>query len=163
MFDIHDGITNAISMVAEQFRHRVIEIVLDFDKSIQPIPGDIYKFEQVILNLLTNARDAIEEKHKGSKTSGKKFVKIWTHQDDKSIFVEVEDNGIGIKSAEIEKVLIPFYTTKEPGKGTGLGLSISYGIIKEMQGVIEIISKRNTGTTIQITLPLNPEKLVKQN
>ncbi len=163
IFNIHDGITNAISMVAEQFKHRAIDLVLDFDKNIQPIPGDIYKFEQVILNLVTNAKDAIEEKQKGNKTSGNKFVKICTRQDEKSIYVEVEDNGIGIKSAEIEKVLMPFYTTKDTGKGTGLGLSISYGIIREMQGTIVILSKRTVGTTIQITLPLNPEKPARQN
>jgi PAS domain S-box-containing protein len=163
MFDIHDGITNAISMISEQFRHREIDLVLDFDKNIKPFPGDIYKFEQVILNLLTNAKDAIEEKHKGDKSSGSKVVRISTHMDDKSIYVEVEDNGIGIKSAELEKVLMPFFTTKETGKGTGLGLSISYGIIKEMHGTIVIFSKRNTGTTIQITLPLNPEKPAKPN
>ena len=164
MFDIHDGITNAISMVAEQFRHRLINLVLDFDKNIPSVPGDVYKFEQVILNLLTNSKDAIEDKHKGNKTtSGNKFVKISTRQDEKFIYVDVEDNGIGIKSSEVEKVLMPFFTTKEGDKGTGLGLSISYGIIKEMHGTIVISSKRNTGTTIQITLPLNPEKPDKQN
>jgi len=163
IFDIHDGITNAISMISEQFRHRVIELVLEFDKSIKLFPGDVYKFEQVILNLLTNAKDAIEEKHKGSKIAGKKFVKILTHQDEKFIYIEVEDNGIGIKSAELEKVLIPFFTTKETGKGTGLGLSISYGIIKEMQGTVVISSKRMTGTTVLITLPQNPEKPARQS
>ena len=163
IFDLHDGITNAISMVAEQFRHRVIELILDFDKTIKPFPGDIYKFEQVILNLLTNAKDAIEEKQKSSKTSGKKFVRILTHQDEKFIYVEVEDNGIGIKSTELEKVLIPFYTTKETGKGTGLGLSISYGIIKEMQGTVVISSKRMSGTSVLITLPQNPGKPVRQS
>jgi PAS domain S-box-containing protein len=163
MFEIHDSITNAISMISEQFRYNGIEIELDFDKNINPVPGDIYKFEQVILNLLTNAKDAIEEKYKGNKNPGKKYVKIRTYQDLKSIYVEVADDGIGIKSGEIEKVLIPFFTTKETGKGTGLGLSISYGIIKEMQGVIGISSKRNVGTTVQIKLPVNPEKNIRQN
>lgn len=158
IFDIHESITNAISMVSEQFRHRLIELNLDFDKSINMYPGDIYKFEQVVLNLLTNSKDAIEEKHKGNKFTGKKVVNIRTHQDDQSIYVEVEDNGIGIKTTEIEKVMLPFFTTKETGKGTGLGLSISYGIIKEMKGTVAITSKRNTGTTVRITLPLNPEK-----
>ena len=161
IFDIHDSITNAISMIAEQFKHRAIELVLDFDNDIKPFPGDIYKFEQVVLNLLTNAKDAIDEKQKVSKTYAKKNVKIWTHQDEKSIYVEVEDNGIGIKQSDLEKVLLPFYTTKETGKGTGLGLSISYGIIKEMQGTVAITSKRNTGTTVKIILPRNPEKQPK--
>ena len=62
MFDIHDGINNAVSMISAQFKHHGIELVLNFDRNIQTYPGDIYKFEQVILNLLSNARDAIEER-----------------------------------------------------------------------------------------------------
>lgn len=154
MFDIHDGINNAVSMISAQFKHHGIELVLNFDRNIQPYPGDIYKFEQVILNLLSNARDAIEERVKETKTSLAKSVKITTYLDSKSVIVEVIDNGIGIKSTDLDKVMMPFYTTKETGKGTGLGLSISYGIIKEMNGSIVIFSKRNLGTTIKIMLPV---------
>ena len=81
-------------------------------------------------------------------------MKVTTYMDAKSVIVEVIDNGIGIKSTDLDKVMMPFYTTKETGKGTGLGLSISYGIIKEMNGSIVIFSKRNLGTTIKIMLPL---------
>jgi signal transduction histidine kinase len=146
------------TMVAEQFRHREIDLELDFNKEINPYPGDIYKFEQVLLNLLTNAKDAIEEKFKGIKASESKRIRIRTRQNDNSVSIEVEDNGIGIKTPDIDKVLMPFFTTKETGKGTGLGLSISYGIIKEMKGTIEISSKRSVGTTVRIILPRNPVK-----
>ena len=70
-----------------------------------------------------------------------------------SVVVSVEDNGIGISEKNMEYIMHPFYTTKEPGKGTGLGLSISYGIIKEMNGEIRIKSTPMGGTTIIITLP----------
>ena len=67
------------------------------------------------------------------------------------------DNGMGIKSAELDKIMLPFHTTKKAGKGTGLGLSISYGIIKEMNGTIEIESEYSRWTRVRITLPLNQE------
>jgi two-component system, NtrC family, sensor kinase len=67
--------------------------------------------------------------------------------------VAVKDNGIGIKSAELDKVLQPFYTTKIVGKGTGLGLAICYRIVSEMSGTIEIESKRYEGTTFRIRIP----------
>ena len=79
------------------------------------------------------------------------------------ICIEIKDNGIGISPEDIDKVLLPFYTTKDPGHGTGLGLSISYGIIKELNGEIEIQSKLQIGTTILIKIPIKQTKSNIQN
>ena len=68
--------------------------------------------------------------------------------------MEVKDNGIGIQPDLLDKIMLPFFTTKEAGKGTGLGLSISLGIIKEMNGTIQIQSEYLTGTTLQLIIPV---------
>ena len=97
-----------------------------------------------MLNLLINAKDALEEKNE-SWVNFKKRIEILVQKTNNQIIIEVKDNGIGIPSENIDKILLPFYTTKPPGEGTGLGLSISYGIIKELNGELEIQSeiKRN--------------------
>ncbi len=152
-FNINESIKNAISMISEQFKHHGIKLTIKLDKKVHPINGNTYKFEQVILNLLNNAKDALEEKTKVTKDDFEKSIKIKTSFDEQTNYVEVTDNGIGIKSEDIDRILFPFYTTKDVGKGTGLGLSISFGIIKELNGNIEIESKSMDGTTFRITLP----------
>jgi two-component system, NtrC family, sensor kinase len=69
----------------------------------------------------------------------------------------VKDTGIGIESKDIDKVMLPFYSTKKEGVGTGLGLSISFGIIRDMNGIIEIQSERLVGTTIRIMIPIKKD------
>jgi len=118
------------------------EINLTFypDDNIPALRGNSYRFEQVILNLLINAKDAIEEKKRKNSKDFITTINISTKLIDRQVIIEIKDNGNGIKTEDIEKVLIPFYTTKPPGKGTGLGLSISYSIIKELGGKIDIQS-----------------------
>ena len=154
LFDIHESITNSVSMVSEQLKHKAIGLALNLDKSIQPIMGNMYKFEQVILNLLVNARDAVEERKEITLVEYHMNIEIQTYQEGKEIIVAVKDNGIGIKSTELDKVLMPFFTTKVVGKGTGLGLAICYRIVEEMDGKIEIDSKIYVGTTFRIRLPI---------
>jgi len=157
-FDINESIRNGLSLISEQYKHKGIDLRMKLDEKIPPILGNTYKFEQVILNLLVNAKDALEEKQKTMKNDFQKFIEIKDYRENLTIFIEVKDNGIGIKSNEIDNIMFPFYTTKEIGKGTGLGLSISFGIIKEMNGNIEISSEYLTGTTIRICLPVKLEK-----
>ena len=154
VFDLHKSIINAISMISEEFKFRGIDLVTDFEKSDSHVLGNVYKFEQVILNLLTNAKDALDEKKKTEDSDERSYVKIHTFSKDQCVFVAVEDNGNGIHSSELDKVMLPFYSTKEEGKGTGLGLSISYGIVKEMNGTFEVQSKPGVGTTMLIRLPV---------
>jgi PAS domain S-box-containing protein len=153
-FDINTSIHNSISMISEQLLQKDIQLNFTPEEDIPEISGNAYRFEQVIVNMIINAKDAIEEKKKMSCKNYKKKIDIVTINSDNQIIVEISDNGIGIKPEEIDKVLLPFYTTKPPGHGTGLGLSISYGIIKELDGEIEIKSKPQIGTIIRLKIPI---------
>jgi len=79
-----------------------------------------------------------------------------TYENASSVYLEVEDNGIGIEATGIHQVFDPFYTTKEPDKGTGLGLSISYGLIKRMQGTLDVESRYGHGTLMRAIFPRQP-------
>jgi C4-dicarboxylate-specific signal transduction histidine kinase len=152
-FDINSSIVNAASMIVEQFKHHGIILNLQLEPRIPQIVGNISKFEQVILNLLANAKDAVTEK-KNQQQDDDMQVGIRSWYENQCIFVDVTDNGIGIKKDDLQNIMLPFYTTKEEGKGTGLGLSICYQIIREMKGTIEITSDSLLGTKVQMVLPL---------
>jgi C4-dicarboxylate-specific signal transduction histidine kinase len=151
-FSINTSILNAVSMIAEQLKHHGIDLVLNLDEHLPQISGNTYKFEQVILNLLSNAKDALLEKENNLKAYFDKSIGIKSFTEDHLLIVEVTDNGTGIAKGDFNQVMLPFYTTKDPGKGTGLGLSVSYQIIREMHGTIEISTKPPQGTKIKIIL-----------
>jgi PAS domain S-box-containing protein len=153
-FNINDSIVNALSLVSEQFKMTGIELVTELDNKLPDIKGNINKFEQVILNLILNSKDALLEKKNGLNEPYPMFIKITSLCDGKKIKVHVEDNGAGVKDEHREKIFQPFYTTKETGKGTGLGLSISYGLIRDLNGEISIQSEVNKGTILTITIPV---------
>lgn len=154
MFDINTSVNNAISMVSAQFKHRNIALEKEQDENMPPVLGNTFKFEQVILNVLVNAKDAMEEKKETTRKDFPMCIRLKTYHSKQFVFVEITDNGVGIKPDELEKIILPFYTTKAAGKGTGLGLSISHGILKEMNGSIEIQSKPGIETTIKIKVPV---------
>ena len=114
--------------------------------------GNTIKFEQVIVNLLINAKDAVVERRNNEQSGFEMIIEIRSYQENQYVIVEVSDNGIGIGNDDINHIMLPFYTTKEQGKGTGLGLSICYQIIKEMDGTIELSSDRMNGTRIRLLL-----------
>jgi len=153
-FDVNKSIRNSISMISEQTMQKEINLTFNPEEYLPKLKGNPYRFEQVILNMLLNANDAIEEKKKKSYKNFEKKIELSTKLVGRKVQIEIKDNGDGIKAEDIDKVLNPFFTTKPPGKGTGLGLSISYSIIKELGGVIDIQSKPQKGTTILITIPL---------
>jgi PAS domain S-box-containing protein len=154
-FSINYSIENAISMVQEQFKHLLISLRLDLEDNLPLIIGNTFKFEQVILNLLSNSKDALLEKKKIKPSEDEMFISIRTYKEDRKIIVAMTDNGIGISQEDINYIMLPFYTTKDTGKGTGLGLSISYQIIKEMNGDIEVSSTYEEGTIFKITIDIN--------
>ncbi|MEI6576729.1 MAG: PAS domain S-box protein [Bacteroidota bacterium] len=157
-FDINLSIQNAVSMITEQFKYHGIDLVLNLHKKIPKLFGNTFKFEQVIINLLVNAKDAMLEKQQRKSVSFNMTLEIKSYCINETLLVEISDNGIGIEEDEISNILLPFYTTKEEGKGTGLGLSICYQIIKEMGGLIEISSEKFVGTTIKLVLNTNNTK-----
>ena len=152
-FNVNASIQNSISMISEQIEQKGISINFKPAQFIPAINGNAYRFEQVILNILMNAKDALEDKKKKNCSNFKKRIDIATKAESSLITIEIKDNGIGIKQEDIDKVLLPFFTTKAPGQGTGLGLSISYGIIQELNGAIDIQSKPQIGTVLQIKIP----------
>ena len=151
-FNIKTSIENALSLIGQQLRNACIELHVNEIPSDLITKGDIYKLEQVILNLISNAKDAVLE-HKKSNPDLEMKIQLSAEKKKHKIEIVVSDNGIGIPINNIEKVLNPFFTTKDAGKGTGLGLSISYGILQEMHG--NILFKSDSNNTLAIvTLPL---------
>jgi two-component system NtrC family sensor kinase len=122
-----------------------IELIKDYDSNLPEILTDSNQLLQVILNLINNAVDAMKEK------PGR--ITISTFRDRDFVNISISDTGCGIAPANLDKIFMPFFTTKEVGKGTGLGLSVSYGIIKGLGGKIEVKSAVGEGTTFIITLP----------
>jgi PAS domain S-box-containing protein len=157
-FDLNKSIVNATSMITEQFKHLGIKLNLHLDKQLPLICGNTYKFEQVIINLLSNAKDAVIDKKNHEGEAFNMVVGIKSYQDNQMLIVEVTDNGMGIGKDDVNNILLPFYTTKDEGKGTGLGLSICYQIMKEMDGTISIESERPGGTTIRLMLTRKEKK-----
>jgi C4-dicarboxylate-specific signal transduction histidine kinase len=139
-------------MISEQFDHLSIKLNIQLEENLPFVTGNTLKMEQVIINLLSNAKDAILEKKKKQSALFCMLIGIRSFQEKQSVIIEIVDNGTGIKEEDIDHIMLPFYTTKDTGKGTGLGLSISYQIIKEMNGTIDIVSKAYYGTTFKVIL-----------
>jgi len=131
-----------------------VQLNVNLEETIPKVTGNSFKFEQVIVNMLNNARDAVQIKEsKRIVIPYSKTIQVLTSFENGSVVTEISDNGIGIAEENQGKIFNPFFTTKELGKGTGLGLSISYGLIHEMNGTISVKSKINQGTTFKIYLP----------
>lgn len=157
-FDINSSIENATSMISEQFKSLGISLKLQLDKQIPQILGNTYKFEQIIVNLLVNAQDAVIEKKNKQEDSFEMIIGIKSYRESQFLIVEITDNGIGINNDDINNVMLPFYTTKDEGKGTGLGLSICYQIVKEMDGSIDITSDSINGTKFKLVFDIQKDE-----
>ena len=157
-FNVNDSIRNALSMISEQLKHSGISLYLNLQDGLPQITGNTFKLEQVILNLISNAKDTILEKNNRVQSDFEMSIKIRSYRRNGNLVIEVTDNGMGISNKEVDMVMMPFYSTKDEGKGTGLGLSISYQLVKEMNGIIEIESKIKEGTTFRIVLNLIRKK-----
>jgi two-component system NtrC family sensor kinase len=126
-----------------------IRVHLGLAPDLPEVPADPHQLQQVFLNLINNALDAILEKS----PEGDLWVRTGVHE--KHAFVEFTDSGPGVKDAS--RVFDPFYTTKPVGKGTGLGLSICYGIVTEHGGMIQVRNEADRGATFRIELPLEAD------
>ena len=152
---VNDVMRRAFEIFSQQLKVRGIEVVWDIDKDLPKILADPDRLEQVFINLLLNARDAIEEKWTTPTFDpGDKQIIIRSWREPAWVSAEVADTGGGLPEAVMEKVFEPFFTTKEVGKGTGLGLSISYGIVKDCGGKIDVRNRRRGGAAFIIRFPL---------
>ncbi|HEB74403.1 MAG TPA: PAS domain S-box protein, partial [Candidatus Desulfofervidus auxilii] len=147
--NINEPIRNVFKILGQQLRLREIEVELDLDEKLPCIMAESNRLEQVFINLVTNARDAMENKA----ASSTKLLKIKSFIDKGDVTVTVSDTGKGIPENIIDRIFEPFFTTKEAGRGTGLGLSISYAIVTDYGGTITVESKEGKGTTFELRFP----------
>ncbi len=156
---VNDVLERAFDIFNQQLKARGIEVERKFAPNLPAIMADPDRLEQVFINLLLNARDAIDERWEGKEAeSGDKTITISTQEAEGKIIVEIQDTGPGVAEAYRDKIFDPFFTTKEVGKGTGLGLSISYGIVKDCGGDIWVKPGNGPGACFVISFPLRKEE-----
>ena len=149
-FKINESVTKAIELIESTFEHHNIKLEKDFTSTETEFFGFPNEFSQVVLNLLTNAKDAVLE----NKIENPLII-VQTKKDDEYIYISIKDNGLGIKSEIINKIFEPYFTTKDEGKGTGIGLYMSKIIIENnMNGKIEVKNEEE-GANVTIKLPLS--------
>ncbi|WP_198374064.1 sensor histidine kinase [Neoroseomonas rubea] len=142
------AVEGAVSLVGNQLRLANIALVIDIPPGLPKIHARLVPVEQVLVNLLTNARDAI----RGAGIDGG-TITVSARETARGIELRVSDDGPGISAAVIDRVFEPFFTTKEVGKGTGLGLPICYGTMKSFGGSIVVGNRRAGGAEVTLTFP----------
>jgi signal transduction histidine kinase len=158
--DLEATLDYALNLLKEQLRLHEIEVVREVSANLPKVQGEPYQLEQVWINIISNARDALDEAGRRRTNEPEQYQKrlaISASLDEsggkKFVAISFEDNGVGMTAAQKEKIFEPFYTTKEVGKATGLGMSISFGIIENHQGRIAVESQEGKGTTVRVILP----------
>ena len=155
---LNDVVQGALSMTQAQLKSRGIELAFRLGEGLPEIDGDAYRLEQVVINLLHNARDAVEEREEATGRSDPDAWRMWievrTGREGDSVILEVEDSGVGMDEESRLRALEPFYTTKAPDRGTGLGLSISHAIVRDHGGEIHCESSAGQGTVFRVRLPV---------
>lgn len=145
--ELNHVIGRALSLMHEQLRLRLISVELHLPEESPMVIGNAIQLEQVFINLLTNARDALA-------AAPRKLVIIRCSVRGRIVSATVTDTGSGIPEGLEQRIFDPFFTTKEVGQGTGLGLSITYGIIKDHQGSITVKNIPGAGASFEIQLPV---------
>jgi len=143
--EIPSVIRDAAAIVNHQLEVNRVKLEMDIQEGLPQIMGNANQLQQVILNLVINAQQAME--------GGVGWIRIHAAPVEDGAEVVVEDTGPGIPEDNLKRIFEPFFTTKRGGKGTGLGLSVSYGIIKDHHGEIEVESTEGQGTTFRLRFP----------
>jgi two-component system, NtrC family, sensor kinase len=143
--DVNRVIQDTLGLVEHQLQKSAIQVTLNLEPALPPVKGNAGKLQQVFLNLLLNARDAME--------SGGTLA-IASRSEDGFARIDVTDSGLGISPEHLARIYDPFFTTKGARKGTGLGLAVTYGIVREHGGNIEVDSRPGAGSRFQVELPL---------
>jgi C4-dicarboxylate-specific signal transduction histidine kinase len=149
--EVHDVISRSLSLVHEQLRMRAIEVTLDLYGTDLIVLGNPIQLEQVFINLLTNARDALAD-------AERREVCVSSTTEGDTVKITFADTGAGIPPELAQRIFDPFFTTKEVGGGTGLGLSITYSIVKEHGGEIWVEGRPGEGAIFHIELPVAGEQ-----
>ncbi|MEJ7607581.1 MAG: ATP-binding protein [Bryobacteraceae bacterium] len=144
--DLNVVLDDTVSLVRHQLDLAGVVVEINLEESLPSVKGNIGKLQQVFLNLVLNARDAMAK-------GGRLRIRSWS--DGACAQVEIADTGMGISSDHLPRIYDPFFTTKVARKGTGLGLSVTYGIVQEHRGLIEVRSEPGAGTLFHLEFPLS--------
>lgn len=150
---VNEIVEGVLSMVGQQFKKKQIRLNYNLDKTLPHCSVDSRGIQQVLVNLIMNAVQAIEDRGK---------ISISTRTKDNNVLIEIDDDGPGINKEVLDKIFDPFFSTKEQGKGTGLGLSVSYGIIHEHNGEIKVQSTPGHGARFTVIIPLSRKSLANE-
>jgi hypothetical protein len=146
-------VQETLSLLEHQLRKSSIEVRMNLDEDLEPVKGNAGKLQQVFLNLILNARDAMEMAPPELSGERHRVLEIVTRRGENGVEVDVLDTGGGIAPEHLSRIYDPFFTTKGSKKGTGLGLSVTYGIIQEHGGAIEASSRPGQGTCFHLEFP----------
>lgn len=153
--NINDIIRKTLSFMKLQLQEYRVEITGNLQEDLPAVLADTHQLQQVFVNLINNACQAME----AFRSDGELIIS--TFRSGNEITVKFEDNGPGIRDKVLDKIFVPFFTTKNISKGTGLGLSLSYRIMKNHKGNIEVRNNEMGGATFTLTLPISSPKPVK--
>ena len=155
---VNEALNKAIEIFSQQLKLREIDVIKEFEENLPLILAEANRLEQVFINLLINARDAIEDRlEKSVHKNIEKKIFLTTKSSEDMVIIEIKDTGAGIPKSILDKIYEPFFTTKKVGTGTGLGLSISYGIVQDYDGTIKVETQEGEGSTFIIQFPIYDE------
>ena len=147
----------AVELLSAQLRSRGIYAKTELAESLPIVSANPFSLEEVLLNLVINARDAVEESRLSGGENGDEVTirtRLCRETSSSRVLIEIADCGIGVEPDDLERVFEPFYTTKDPHVGTGLGLSVSKSIVEQLDGLMWMESKPGRGTTVTVSLPV---------
>lgn len=145
---LNEAIGNVLGLIGYQITQQNIQIIPKLASDLSEAEASMQQIEQIIINLVLNAKDALEEK-----TGHDKVIRIKTYEDEAFVYLVVSDNGMGMDETALQNVFDPFFTTKEAKKGTGLGLSVSLGIAVAHEGDISVVSNAGQGSAFTLKIP----------
>ncbi len=148
--NLNTVVNHALDLISHSVKENNIRVFNELDPSLPEITADANQLQQVCINLILNAIQAMPQ---GGRLT------LRTYLQDVQVILEVQDTGIGIPPENISKLFTPFFSTKPEVKGVGLGLPVAYGIIQQHKGKIEVRSKAGEGTTFTVTLPLHIDQV----
>jgi len=147
---LHEVAEAVLEIVAYDMRVNNVTLVREYASDLPPLLGDSHQLQQVVLNIVSNARQALES----FRRDGQITLRTGTNAEGDRVWLRIIDNGPGISPENLKKIFDPFFTTKPQGKGTGLGLSLSYGIVQEHRGSIRAESQPGVGTEFILEFPV---------
>ncbi|MBN8218652.1 MAG: PAS domain S-box protein [Spirochaetes bacterium] len=156
VFDARQSVEHAVRLMGTQYANHGVRLQVEVPEVPLPVSGNLYELEQVLLNLLANAKYAVDRKQEKAGEAFRREISLRAGLGDGIVTLAVRDNGSGIPEGVKKRLFEPFFTTKPVGEGTGLGLSISLGIVQSMKGSLRIDSRDGEFTEVTIELPIGP-------